>query len=39
VGTFAEADLLGRLRLEIEKVIADQYPDYLHEINREPTAV
>ncbi|MEA2721184.1 MAG: (E)-4-hydroxy-3-methylbut-2-enyl-diphosphate synthase [Candidatus Eremiobacteraeota bacterium] len=39
VGTFAEADLLGRLRVEIEKVIAEQYPDYLHEINREPTTV
>jgi (E)-4-hydroxy-3-methylbut-2-enyl-diphosphate synthase len=39
VGTFPEADLLGRLRLEIEKVIEEQYPDYLHEIHREPTAV
>ena len=39
VGTFPEADLLSRLRLEIEKVIEEQYPDYLHEINREPTAV
>ncbi|MBV8580762.1 MAG: flavodoxin-dependent (E)-4-hydroxy-3-methylbut-2-enyl-diphosphate synthase [Candidatus Eremiobacteraeota bacterium] len=39
VGTFPEADLLGRLRLEIEKVIEEQYPDYLHEIRREPTAV
>jgi len=37
VGTFPEAELLARLRLEIEKVIADQYPDYLDEINREPT--
>jgi (E)-4-hydroxy-3-methylbut-2-enyl-diphosphate synthase len=37
VGTFPENELLGKLRLEIEKVIADQYPDYLHEINREPT--
>jgi (E)-4-hydroxy-3-methylbut-2-enyl-diphosphate synthase len=37
VGTFPEKELLGKLRLEIEKVIADQYPDYLHEINREPT--
>jgi (E)-4-hydroxy-3-methylbut-2-enyl-diphosphate synthase len=39
VGTFPEADLLGRLRVEIEKVIAEQYPDYLHEINREPSTV
>jgi (E)-4-hydroxy-3-methylbut-2-enyl-diphosphate synthase len=39
VGTFPEADLLSRLRVEIEKVIAEQYPDYLHEINREPTTV
>ena len=31
VGTFPEADLLGALRVEIEKVIADQYPDFLHE--------
>jgi (E)-4-hydroxy-3-methylbut-2-enyl-diphosphate synthase len=37
VGTFPEAELLGKLRLEIEKVIAEQYPDFLHEINREPT--
>ncbi len=37
VGTFPETELLGRLRVEIEKVIAEQYPDYLHEINREPT--
>ncbi|BDE06278.1 4-hydroxy-3-methylbut-2-en-1-yl diphosphate synthase (flavodoxin) [Vulcanimicrobium alpinum] len=37
VGTFPENELLGQLRLEIEKVIADQYPDYLHETNREPT--
>jgi len=36
VGTYPENELLGQLRLEIEKVIADQYPDYLHEINREP---
>jgi len=39
VGTFPEADLLGRLRVEIEKVIEEQYPDYLHEIHREPTTV
>jgi (E)-4-hydroxy-3-methylbut-2-enyl-diphosphate synthase len=31
VGTFPEADLLGALRIEIEKVIADQYPDFIHE--------
>ncbi|MDQ6929917.1 MAG: flavodoxin-dependent (E)-4-hydroxy-3-methylbut-2-enyl-diphosphate synthase [Candidatus Eremiobacteraeota bacterium] len=32
VGTFPEDRLLGALRLEIEKVIAEQYPDYKHEI-------
>ena len=32
VGTYAEAELLGMLRLEIEKVIAEKYPAYLHEI-------
>ncbi len=37
VGTFPEAELLGRLRLEIEKVIEEQYPDYHHEIHREPS--
>ncbi len=31
VGTFPEADLLGALRVEIEKVISDQYPDFIHE--------
>jgi (E)-4-hydroxy-3-methylbut-2-enyl-diphosphate synthase len=31
VGTFPEADLLAALRIEIEKVIADQYPDFIHE--------
>jgi (E)-4-hydroxy-3-methylbut-2-enyl-diphosphate synthase len=31
VGTFPEADLLGALRVEIEKVIVDQYPDFIHE--------
>jgi (E)-4-hydroxy-3-methylbut-2-enyl-diphosphate synthase len=31
VGTFPEAELLGALRVEIEKVIVDQYPDFLHE--------
>ncbi len=35
VGTYPEGQLLGALRLEIEKVIAEQYPDYLHETNRE----
>jgi (E)-4-hydroxy-3-methylbut-2-enyl-diphosphate synthase len=37
VGTFPEAELLGRLRLEIEKVIDEQYPEYRHEIRREAT--
>ncbi|MDQ6825859.1 MAG: flavodoxin-dependent (E)-4-hydroxy-3-methylbut-2-enyl-diphosphate synthase [Candidatus Eremiobacteraeota bacterium] len=32
VGTFAEDRLLGALRLEIEKVIEEQYPDYMHEV-------
>jgi (E)-4-hydroxy-3-methylbut-2-enyl-diphosphate synthase len=31
VGTFPENELLGALRTEIENVIADKYPDYLHE--------
>ncbi len=31
VGTFPEAELLSALRLEIEKVIADVYPDFIHE--------
>jgi len=35
VGTYPEGQLLVALRGEIEKVIAEQYPDYLHEINRE----
>jgi (E)-4-hydroxy-3-methylbut-2-enyl-diphosphate synthase len=34
VGTYPEGQLLGQLRLEIEKVIAEQYPDYIHETNR-----
>jgi (E)-4-hydroxy-3-methylbut-2-enyl-diphosphate synthase len=34
VGTFPEDRLLGALRLEIEKVIADQYPEYSHEIGQ-----
>jgi len=37
VGTFPEDRLLAALRLEIEKVIAEQYPDFLHEIHREAT--
>ncbi len=32
VGTFPEERLLGALRLEIEKVIEEQYPDYKHEV-------
>jgi (E)-4-hydroxy-3-methylbut-2-enyl-diphosphate synthase len=35
VGTYPEGQLLDALRGEIEKVIAEQYPDYLHETNRE----
>jgi (E)-4-hydroxy-3-methylbut-2-enyl-diphosphate synthase len=35
VGTFPEERLLGALRLEIEKVIAEQYPEYAHEIAHE----
>jgi hypothetical protein len=31
VGTFPEAELLGALRMEIEKVIADVYPDFIGE--------
>ncbi len=31
VGTFAETELLGALRLEIEKVIREKYPAYAHE--------
>jgi len=40
VGTFPEAQLLGALRVEIEKVIADQYPDFIHETSyeRQPVA-
>jgi len=34
VGTYPEDRLLGALRLEIEKVIAEQYPDYAHELQR-----
>ena len=29
VGTYPESELLGMLRLEIEKVIAEKYPAYL----------
>jgi len=36
VGTFPEAELLGALRAEIEAVIVEQYPEFAHEINREP---
>ena len=32
VGTFPEDRLLGALRIEIEKVITEQYPDYAHEV-------
>jgi (E)-4-hydroxy-3-methylbut-2-enyl-diphosphate synthase len=40
VGTFPEAQLLDALRVEIEKVIVDQYPDFAHEAvgGREPVA-
>jgi (E)-4-hydroxy-3-methylbut-2-enyl-diphosphate synthase len=40
VGTFPEAQLLGALREEIEKVILDQYPDFAHETSsgKEPVA-
>jgi len=31
VGSFQESDLLGALRAEIEKVIVEQYPDFIHE--------
>lgn len=31
VGTFPEGELLDALRAEIEKVILDQYPDFVHE--------
>jgi len=31
VGTFPEAELLDALRLEIEKVIVEKYPEYAHE--------
>ena len=34
VGTYPESELLGMLRLEIEKVIAEKYPAYLGDITR-----
>jgi (E)-4-hydroxy-3-methylbut-2-enyl-diphosphate synthase len=34
VGTFPEAELLGMLRVEIEKVIAEQYPEYIGDLER-----
>ena len=37
VGTYPEGQLLAQLRVEIEKVIAEQYPEYVHEIDREST--
>jgi (E)-4-hydroxy-3-methylbut-2-enyl-diphosphate synthase len=38
VGTFPEERLLGALRDEIEKVIAEVYPEYGHEIGRHEQA-
>ena len=35
VGTYPEGQLLAQLRVEIEKEIAEQYPEYAHEIDRE----
>jgi (E)-4-hydroxy-3-methylbut-2-enyl-diphosphate synthase len=35
VGTYPEGQLLDALRGEIEKVIIEQYPEYIHETNRE----
>ena len=37
VGTYPEGQLLAALRGEIEKVIIDQYPDFIHETHRETT--
>jgi (E)-4-hydroxy-3-methylbut-2-enyl-diphosphate synthase len=34
VGSFPEAELLDRLRAEIEKVILESYPEYAHETGR-----
>ena len=39
VGTYPESELLGMLRLEIEKVIAEKYPAYVDEIGRPPAAM
>ena len=33
VGTYPEDQLLGMLRVEIEKVIVEKYPDYIHEVS------
>jgi (E)-4-hydroxy-3-methylbut-2-enyl-diphosphate synthase len=35
VGTYPEDQLLSELRREIEKVIEEQYPDFVHEITRK----
>ncbi len=35
VGTYPESELLGMLRLEIEKVIVEKYPEYVHEIGAQ----
>jgi (E)-4-hydroxy-3-methylbut-2-enyl-diphosphate synthase len=39
VGTYPESELLGMLRLEIEKVIAEKYPAYLGDIPNAGSAV
>jgi hypothetical protein len=39
VGTYPESELLGMLRLEIEKVIAEKYPAYLGDIPNAERAV
>jgi (E)-4-hydroxy-3-methylbut-2-enyl-diphosphate synthase len=38
VGTYPEERLLGALRMEIEKVIAEDYPDYVHEVSASELA-
>ena len=38
VGTFPEERLLAALRIEIERVIAEKYPDFAHEIGGELAA-
>ena len=38
VGTFPEDRLLGAVRLEIENVIRERYPDYIDEIGRHAEA-